>query len=64
MSDNTSASTRPAPLTLLGLGAMGVALARTWLTAGHPLTVWNRGPGRSAELAAAGARVAATAAEA
>ncbi|MFF8499577.1 NAD(P)-dependent oxidoreductase [Streptomyces anulatus] len=64
MSDNTSASTRPAPLTLLGLGAMGVALARTWLAAGHPLTVWNRSPGRSAELAAAGARVAATAAEA
>ncbi|WP_179893518.1 NAD(P)-binding domain-containing protein, partial [Streptomyces sp. wa1002] len=56
MSNNTSASTRPAPLTLLGLGAMGVALARTWLAAGHPLTVWNRSPGRSAELAAAGAR--------
>ncbi|MDQ0696194.1 NAD(P)-dependent oxidoreductase [Streptomyces sp. W4I9-2] len=64
MSDNTFASTRPTPLTLLGLGAMGVALARTWLAAGHPLTVWNRSPGRSAELAAAGARVAATAAEA
>ncbi|MFJ6613268.1 NAD(P)-dependent oxidoreductase [Streptomyces sp. NPDC091289] len=67
MSDNTFASARPAPptpLTLLGLGAMGAALARTWLAAGHPLTVWNRSPGRSAELAAAGARVAATAAEA
>ncbi|MFI1222584.1 MULTISPECIES: NAD(P)-dependent oxidoreductase [unclassified Streptomyces] len=67
MSDNTPASapsTPPTPLTLLGLGAMGTALARTWLAAGHPLTVWNRGPGRSAELAAAGVRVAATAAEA
>src|SRR5690606_16520328 len=67
LSDNTVAPVPPAPptpLTLLGLGAMGAALARTWLAAGHPLTVWNRSPGRSAELAAAGARVAATAAEA
>ncbi|MYV58848.1 NAD(P)-binding domain-containing protein, partial [Streptomyces sp. SID4931] len=64
MSDNTVASASPTPLTLLGLGAMGAALARTWLAAGHPLTVWNRSPGRTAELAAAGARVAATAAEA
>ncbi len=43
---------------------MGAALARTWLAAGHPLTVWNRSPGRSAELALRGARVADTAAEA
>lgn len=64
MSDNSSASAPLTPLTLLGLGAMGTALARTWLAAGHPLTVWNRSPGRSAELAAAGARVAATASEA
>ncbi|MFJ4823570.1 NAD(P)-dependent oxidoreductase [Streptomyces bacillaris] len=67
MSDNASAPTAPAsptPLTLLGLGAMGTALARTWLAAGHPLTVWNRSPGRSAELALRGARVADSAAEA
>lgn len=67
MSDNASAPTTPAPptpLTLLGLGAMGTALARTWLAAGHPLTVWNRSPGRSTELALRGARVAATAADA
>ncbi|MDX3377216.1 NAD(P)-binding domain-containing protein [Streptomyces sp. ME02-6991-2A] len=64
MSDNTSAPTAPTPLTLLGLGAMGTALARTWLAAGHPLTVWNRSPGRSTELAPDGARVAGTAAEA
>ncbi|MFE9591115.1 NAD(P)-binding domain-containing protein [Streptomyces sp. NPDC006294] len=31
-----------APVTLLGLGDMGTALARAWLAAGHPLTVWNR----------------------
>ncbi|MEU0934744.1 NAD(P)-binding domain-containing protein [Embleya sp. NPDC005971] len=52
------------PLALLGLGAMGSALARSWLAAGHPLTVWNRTPGRAEPLAAAGAAVADTAAEA
>ncbi|TKK87437.1 NAD(P)-dependent oxidoreductase [Herbidospora galbida] len=51
-------------LTLLGLGAMGTALARAWLAAGYPLTVWNRTAGRAAPLAAEGAAVAATAAEA
>ncbi|MBH5338604.1 NAD(P)-dependent oxidoreductase [Streptomyces pactum] len=52
------------PLTLLGLGAMGTALARTWLAAGHPLTVWNRTPARAEALAADGAEVADSAAAA
>jgi 3-hydroxyisobutyrate dehydrogenase-like beta-hydroxyacid dehydrogenase len=52
------------PVTVLGLGAMGTALARAFLTAGHPTTVWNRTPGRSPELDALGATRAATAAEA
>ncbi|GAA4623867.1 NAD(P)-binding domain-containing protein [Actinoallomurus vinaceus] len=52
------------PLTLLGLGTMGTALARAWLAAGHPLTVWNRTAARAEPLAADGATVAATAAEA
>ncbi|GAA3070428.1 NAD(P)-binding domain-containing protein [Streptomyces roseofulvus] len=52
------------PVTLLGLGAMGTALARAWLAAGHPLTVWNRTAARAEPLAADGAAVAATAAEA
>lgn len=52
------------PVTLLGLGAMGTALARAWLAAGHPLTVWNRTPARAAALAAEGATVADSAAEA
>jgi predicted dinucleotide-binding enzyme len=48
MNDNTSEKSR---LTLLGLGAMGSALARAWLADGHPLTVWNRTAGGvSAEL--------------
>jgi len=61
MTHNTVEKT---PVTLLGLGAMGTALARTWLAAGHPLTVWNRTPARAEALAAEGARVADTAAEA
>ncbi|MDX3799192.1 NAD(P)-dependent oxidoreductase [Streptomyces sp. AK04-3B] len=61
MTQNTVEKT---PVTILGLGAMGAALARSWLAAGHPLTVWNRTPARAAEFAAEGARVADTAAEA
>ncbi|MFE4048734.1 NAD(P)-dependent oxidoreductase [Streptomyces sp. YIM B13518] len=55
MAQNTVEKT---PVTLLGLGAMGAALARTWLAAGHPVTVWNRTPARSAPLAAEGAKAA------
>lgn len=65
MSDNTVTPLTPLPpLTLLGTGAMGTALARTWLAAGHPLTVWNRTPSRAGALAAEGATVAASAGEA
>ncbi|MEW2379698.1 NAD(P)-binding domain-containing protein [Micromonospora sp. NPDC047812] len=42
------------PVTVLGLGMMGRALAAALLAAGHPTTVWNRTPGRSAALAGAG----------
>lgn len=59
----TDTSTKT-PLTLLGLGSMGTALARTWLAAGHPLTVWNRTPAKAEALAAEGAVVAASPAEA
>ncbi|MGZ0150952.1 NAD(P)-dependent oxidoreductase [Kribbella sp. WER1] len=52
------------PVTVLGLGAMGTALARAFLAAGHPTTVWNRTPGRSPELDQLGAARATTAAEA
>jgi 3-hydroxyisobutyrate dehydrogenase-like beta-hydroxyacid dehydrogenase len=43
-------------VTVLGLGAMGTALARAFLAAGHPTTIWNRTPGRSPELDDLGAR--------
>ncbi|WP_329121601.1 NAD(P)-dependent oxidoreductase [Streptomyces sp. NBC_01465] len=62
MTDNALETT--APLTLLGLGAMGTALAQAWLAAGHDLTVWNRTRSRTEPLVAAGAKPAATAAEA
>lgn len=58
-----TAATR-SPLTVLGTGAMGTALVRAWLAAGHPVTVWNRTPSRAEPLAAEGATVAASAAEA
>lgn len=60
---HTETSTKT-PVTLLGLGDMGTALARAWLAAGHPLTVWNRTPGKADPLVRDGARAAASAAEA
>ncbi len=46
------------PVTVLGLGAMGTALATAFVTGGHPTTVWNRTPGRAEPLAALGAAAA------
>ncbi|MFC0622634.1 NAD(P)-dependent oxidoreductase [Kribbella deserti] len=51
-------------VTVLGLGAMGSALAAALVQAGHPATVWNRSPGKAGELVAQGARAAATVGEA
>lgn len=42
-------------VTVLGLGEMGRALAQAYLTAGHPVTVWNRSAGRAEKLIKAGA---------
>ncbi|MFJ3407960.1 NAD(P)-dependent oxidoreductase [Promicromonospora sp. NPDC090134] len=53
-----------APVTLIGLGPMGQAMVRSLLAAGHPVTVWNRTPGRAADVVAAGAHLAATPADA
>ncbi|MDK1343983.1 NAD(P)-binding domain-containing protein [Streptomyces sp. 378] len=63
MTDTAVAFSRT-PLTLLGTGAMGTALARVWLAAGHEVTVWNRTAARAEPLAAEGATVVRTAAEA
>jgi 3-hydroxyisobutyrate dehydrogenase-like beta-hydroxyacid dehydrogenase len=53
-------STQRAPVTVLGLGLMGSALARTFLRAGHPTTVWNRTRAKADPLVAAGAASADT----
>ncbi|MEU3424389.1 NAD(P)-dependent oxidoreductase [Streptomyces gardneri] len=53
-------NTPHAPVTVIGLGLMGQALAGAFLKAGHPTTVWNRTPAKAAPLVAAGARSAPT----
>ncbi|OKJ47018.1 3-hydroxyacid dehydrogenase [Streptomyces sp. CB02009] len=45
----------PTPVTVIGLGSMGRALAEAFLGAGHPTTVWNRTPAKAAPLVAGGA---------
>jgi 3-hydroxyisobutyrate dehydrogenase-like beta-hydroxyacid dehydrogenase len=52
------------PVTILGLGPMGQALAGALLQAGHPTTVWNRTPEKAEALVARGAARAQTPAEA
>ncbi|RFS83297.1 NAD(P)-dependent oxidoreductase [Actinomadura spongiicola] len=52
------------PVSVLGLGFMGTALAETLLKHGHDVTVWNRTPAKAEPLAAKGATVAATATDA
>lgn len=52
------------PVTVLGLGAMGRALAGAFLDAGFRTTVWNRTASKADALVARGAIRAATAAEA
>lgn len=53
-----------ARVTILGLGDMGRALARTLAEAGHTVTVANRTPGRAEELKTLGITEAASFAEA
>jgi 3-hydroxyisobutyrate dehydrogenase-like beta-hydroxyacid dehydrogenase len=49
------------PVTVLGLGPMGQALAGAFLAAGHPTTIWNRTAARGDALVASGAVRAGTA---
>lgn len=48
------------PISVVGLGLMGTALARAFLKAGHPTTVWNRTAAKADALVAEGARLAPT----
>ncbi|MEU9896630.1 NAD(P)-dependent oxidoreductase [Streptomyces phaeochromogenes] len=59
--DNSDNSVR---VSVLGLGAMGTALAGALVKAGYATTCWNRSPGKADELVAQGAEVAATARDA
>ncbi|WP_189160685.1 imine reductase family protein [Lentzea pudingi] len=43
------------PVTVIGLGLMGSALAAAFVEAGYPTTIWNRTPGKADELVARGA---------
>ncbi len=51
-------------LAFIGLGQMGSGMALNLVKAGHDVTVYNRSPGKAGELLAAGAKEAATPAEA
>ncbi|UGT69900.1 NAD(P)-binding domain-containing protein [Nocardia gipuzkoensis] len=52
------------PVTVLGLGRIGAAIAEIFLRGGHPTTVWNRSAGKDARLGELGATRTASAAEA
>ncbi|MEV0439694.1 NAD(P)-binding domain-containing protein [Streptomyces spectabilis] len=56
----SAATTSPAPVTVVGLGPMGLVLAEVLLAKGHPTTVWNRTPERASGLVAQGASLAAS----
>ncbi|GAA2686492.1 NAD(P)-binding domain-containing protein [Nonomuraea recticatena] len=46
------------PVTVIGLGLMGQALAGAFLRGGHPTTVWNRTAAKAEDLVAQGAKLA------
>ena len=48
------------PVTVIGLGPMGRAMAGALLAAGHPVTVWNRTAARAEPVVAADAVLAPT----
>ncbi|MGW6728518.1 NAD(P)-dependent oxidoreductase [Nocardia sp. NPDC055029] len=53
-------NTTDTPVTVIGLGLMGQALAGAYLAAGHPTTVWNRTGAKAEDLVSRGARLAPT----
>lgn len=52
------------PISVIGLGAMGSALATTLLKAGHPVIVWNRSAAKATPLITLGATLAPSVSEA
>jgi 3-hydroxyisobutyrate dehydrogenase len=57
-------TSRSPEIAVLGTGRMGAPIARNLLAAGFGVAVWNRTPGRARELVGAGARLAASPADA
>ncbi|WP_030676493.1 NAD(P)-dependent oxidoreductase [Streptomyces sp. NRRL B-1347] len=55
-----AAAPTPATVTVIGLGNLGQALARSFVDQGHKVTVWNRSQGKADELVALGATLAPT----
>ncbi|MEV0700787.1 NAD(P)-binding domain-containing protein [Saccharopolyspora sp. NPDC050389] len=64
MTNQQSAMQQHAPVTVVGLGPMGLALAEALLDRGHPTTVWNRTPEKADGLVEKGAHRAETVLEA
>jgi 3-hydroxyisobutyrate dehydrogenase-like beta-hydroxyacid dehydrogenase len=67
MSDNDTTQNRDTghtPVTVIGLGLMGQALAAAFLRDGHPTTVWNRTAAKADQLVAQGAKLAGSAGDA
>jgi len=60
MEDTATAQT----VSVIGLGAMGAALAKALLAAKHRVTVWNRTASKSVAFGEVGARIAHSVAEA
>ncbi|MGW9554647.1 NAD(P)-dependent oxidoreductase [Nocardiopsis sp. NPDC055551] len=54
----STSSASESPVTVIGLGLMGQALAAAFLAKGHPTTVWNRSAGKADELVGKGAVLA------
>ncbi|MEU9058281.1 NAD(P)-binding domain-containing protein [Streptomyces sp. NPDC048430] len=64
MNEQTRNTGQDDAVTVIGLGPMGRAMTRTLLTAGRPVTVWNRTAARADGVVAEGAARAATPREA
>ncbi|WP_079912826.1 NAD(P)-dependent oxidoreductase [Paenibacillus sp. 32352] len=62
--DSGTAGVNLPPVSVIGLGMMGSALAQTLLNEGHQTTVWNRTPGKADALMKQGARIASSVKEA
>lgn len=56
--NNDNDNETAAPVSVIGLGLMGQALAGAFLKAGHPTTVWNRTAAKADQLIDQGAQLA------